>query len=35
MTDFMEKNFILVHTFLASEGTTEVHKKFLYFQKCV
>jgi len=29
----MEKDYILVHNFLASEGMTEVRKKFLYFKK--
>ena len=32
MTDFIENNHILVHTFLASEGMTDVHKTFLYFK---
>jgi len=32
MTDFMEKNHILVHRFLASEGVTEVHKNSFTFK---
>jgi hypothetical protein len=33
VTDLIEKNNILVHTFLVSEGMIEVHKKILVLSK--